>query len=55
MHGEENAHRLHHELGDLMNQYVTIERVNKDLDYCFEEVKKILARWNYCWRVGAVE
>lgn len=46
MHGEENAHRLHHELGDLMNQYVTIERVNKDLDYCFEEVKKILARWN---------
>ena len=46
MNGEENAHKLHHELGDLMNQYVTIERVNKDLDYCFGEVKKILARWN---------
>jgi len=29
-----------------MNKYVTIERVNKDLDYCFDEVKKILKRWN---------
>lgn len=46
MDGKENAHELHHELGDLMNKYVTIERVNKDLDYCFEEVKKILKRWN---------
>jgi len=46
MNGEENAHRLHHELGDLMNKYVTIERVNKDLDYCFGEVKKILKRWD---------
>jgi succinate dehydrogenase / fumarate reductase flavoprotein subunit len=45
MNGTENAHELHHELGDLMNQYVTIERVNKDLDYCFAEVKKILKRW----------
>ncbi|GMA98528.1 succinate dehydrogenase flavoprotein subunit [Pelosinus sp. IPA-1] len=46
MDGSENAHQLHHELGDLMNQYVTIERVNKDLDYCFDEVKKILKRWD---------
>lgn len=46
MDGPENAHELHHELGDLMNQYVTIERVNKDLDYCFDEVKKILKRWD---------
>lgn len=46
MNGPENAHQLHHELGDLMNKYVTIERVNKDLDYCYEEVKKILKRWN---------
>ena len=46
MDGPENAHQLHHELGDLMNKYVTIERVNKDLDYCFDEVKKILERWN---------
>lgn len=46
MDGSENAHELHHELGDLMNKYVTIERVNKDLDYCFDEVKKILKRWD---------
>lgn len=46
MKGTENAHELHHELGDLMNKYVTIERVNKDLDYCFDEVKKILKRWD---------
>ena len=46
MDGSENAHQLHHELGDLMNKYVTIERVNKDLDYCFAEVKKILKRWD---------
>jgi len=46
MNGTENAHELHHELGDLMNKYVTIERINKDLDYCYEEVKKILKRWD---------
>jgi succinate dehydrogenase / fumarate reductase flavoprotein subunit len=46
MDGSENAHELHHELGDVMNKYVTIERVNKDLDYCFDEVKKILKRWD---------
>lgn len=46
MNGPENAHQLHHELGDLMNKYVTIERVNKDLDYCYDEVKKILKRWD---------
>ncbi len=46
MNGKENAHELHQELGRLMNKYVTIERVNKDLDFCFGEVKKILTRWN---------
>ena len=46
MDGTENAHELHHELGDLMNRYVTIVRVNKELDYCYDEVKKILARWD---------
>ena len=46
MDGEENARQLYHELGELMNRYVTIERVNADLDYCYEEVKKILARWD---------
>lgn len=52
MNGSENAHQLHHELGDLMNKYVTIERVNKDLDYCFDEVKKILKRWD---NIGLVD
>lgn len=52
MNGTENAHELHHELGDLMNKYVTIERVNKDLDYCFDEVKKILKRWD---NIGIVD
>lgn len=52
MNGSENAHVLHHELGDLMNQYVTIERVNKDLDYCYDEVKKILKRWD---NIGLVD
>ena len=52
MNGSENAHELHHELGELMNKYVTIERVNKDLDYCFDEVKKILTRWD---NIGLVD
>jgi succinate dehydrogenase / fumarate reductase flavoprotein subunit len=52
MDGSENAHELHHELGEVMNKYVTIERVNKDLDYCFDEVKKILKRWD---NIGIVD
>jgi len=52
MDGSENAHELHHELGDVMNKYVTIERVNKDLDFCFDEVKKILKRWD---NIGLVD
>lgn len=52
MNGSENAHELHHELGEVMNKYVTIERVNKDLDYCFDEVKKILKRWD---NIGIVD
>ncbi len=52
MNGTENAHELHHELGEVMNKYVTIERVNKDLDYCFDEVKKILKRWD---NIGIVD
>jgi succinate dehydrogenase / fumarate reductase flavoprotein subunit len=52
MNGSENAHELHHELGEVMNKYVTIERVNKDLDYCFDEVKKILKRWD---NIGLVD
>ncbi|TCS79702.1 succinate dehydrogenase flavoprotein subunit [Pectinatus cerevisiiphilus] len=46
MNGKENAHKLHHELGDLMNRYCTIVRVNKELDFCMGELKKILARWS---------
>lgn len=45
MDGEENAYRLHKDLSDLMLKYATIVRVNKDLDYCYDEVKKILKRW----------
>lgn len=52
MNGPENAHELHHELGDLMNKYVTIERVNADLDLCLDEVKNILDRWN---RIGLTD
>ena len=46
MKGAENAHRLHHELGDLMYKYVTIERENKGLDACLVELRKILNRWD---------
>lgn len=46
MNGKENAHELHQELGNLMNKYVTIERVNKELDFCFDELHKILRRWD---------
>ena len=46
MDGSENAHRLHHELGDLMYKYVTIERENNGLDVCLGELKKILKRWD---------
>lgn len=42
MKGDVNAHKLHMELGELMLRYCTIERINKDLEYCYEEVKKIL-------------
>ena len=46
MDGSENAHRLHHELGDLMYKYVAIERENVGLDQCLVELKKILKRWD---------
>ena len=46
MNGEENAHRLHQELGEIMYQYVSIERDNIGLDKCLQELKKILKRWD---------
>ncbi len=46
MDGEENAHRLHQELGELMYKYVAIERDNNGLDQCLKELKGILKRWD---------
>ena len=46
MDGPENAHKLHHELGDLMYKYVSIERDNNGLDQCLMELKEILKRWD---------
>ena len=45
MNGPENAHQLHHELGDIMYKYVSVERDNNGLRECVEELKKILKRW----------
>ena len=46
MNGSENAYKLHHELGELMMKYVTIVRVNSELDVCYEELQKLLKRWD---------
>ncbi len=46
MNGPENAHQLHHELGDIMYKYVSVERDNDGLAECVEELKKILKRWD---------
>ena len=46
MNGTENAHKLHHELGDIMYEYVSIERDNNGLDKCLVELRKILKRWD---------
>lgn len=45
MNGSENAHQLHQEMGEIMYEYVSIERDNKGLDICFEKLKDILKRW----------
>lgn len=46
MNGPENAHKLHQEMGDIMYDYVSIERDNTGLDKCLVELKKILKRWD---------
>ena len=46
MNGPENAHKLHHELGDIMYKYVSIERDNNGLKECVKELKEILKRWD---------
>ena len=42
----ENAHKLHQEMGEIMYDYVSIERDNKGLDICLEKLKGILKRWD---------
>jgi succinate dehydrogenase / fumarate reductase flavoprotein subunit len=46
MDGPENAHKLHHEMGDIMYEYVSVERDNNGLDTCLTKLKQILKRWN---------
>ena len=46
MNGKENAHQLHHEMGDIMYKYVSIERDNRGLKQCMVELQDILKRWN---------
>ena len=46
MNGTENAHKLHHEMGDLMYEFVSIERDNVGLDKCLVKLKEILKRWD---------
>ena len=46
MDGPENAHKLHQEMGEIMYDYVSIERDNKGLDICLEKLKGILKRWD---------
>lgn len=46
MTGSVNAHQLHQEMGEIMYDYVSIERDNKGLDICLEKLKDILNRWD---------
>ena len=46
MTGPVNAHQLHQEMGEIMYDYVSIERDNKGLDICLEKLKDILKRWD---------
>ena len=46
MNGPENAHQLHHELGDIMYKYVSVERDNNGLAQCMVELTDILKRWD---------
>ena len=47
MDGDVNAHMLHKELSDLMLRYCFVERINKNLEFCYEEIKKILKKWDH--------
>ena len=46
MTGSVNAHQLLQEMGEIMYDYVSIERDNKGLDICLEKLKDILKRWD---------
>jgi len=46
MNGSENAHQMHHELGDIMYKYVSIERDNNGLKQCMKELHALLKRWD---------
>ena len=46
MNGAENAHQMHHELGDIMYKYVSIERDNNGLKQCMKELHALLKRWD---------
>jgi succinate dehydrogenase / fumarate reductase flavoprotein subunit len=43
--GEENVHRLHDELADLMIRYVTVKRSNKELAHALDKIKEIRERY----------
>jgi succinate dehydrogenase / fumarate reductase flavoprotein subunit len=43
--GNENVHRLHDELADLMIGNVTVKRNNKDLAYTLDKIKEIRERY----------
>jgi succinate dehydrogenase / fumarate reductase flavoprotein subunit len=46
MHGQENAHVLHKELGDVMTENVTIVRYNDKLEKTDKKILELMDRWN---------
>ncbi|PIR16899.1 MAG: succinate dehydrogenase flavoprotein subunit [Deltaproteobacteria bacterium CG11_big_fil_rev_8_21_14_0_20_49_13] len=46
MDGNENPHKLHDELGDIMTKNVTIVRHNKDLEATDKKLQELKARWH---------
>ncbi|NGX48100.1 MAG: Fumarate reductase flavoprotein subunit [Chlamydiae bacterium] len=43
--GEENIHKLHDEIADLMIRYVTVKRDNSDLEMVIQKLKEIRERY----------
>jgi succinate dehydrogenase / fumarate reductase flavoprotein subunit len=50
--GDENPYRLHHELGELMNENVTIVRHNAQLAMVLDKLKELKARYR---RLGSLD